>query len=350
MHVKLAVRAFVFAVACLGGAARATADQARTTLLVSGTATLHARALATTTIEAIVRNTGASLVHETFTPGEEANLKACATVPQAGRCIAPTIRDKGLDQVALVSLIMGTGTDGSPMIVVTAQIIAAKLEAAAWAQRLCTHCTDTLLVEAVSGVTRAVLEEISVRGGRSTVTLQSTPRGARITLDGSPAGTTDRSIPTVPGAHMVVFELEGYQREVRTIDAVVDGTTALTVAMRPTPGRIDEPLDRPAHHVSLRDPRRGSRLGTLLVAGIGGLALITGVVVLAFDEDPVTQPIGTEQPAWYRDTIEPGIGLLLCGAALGAGGLLWWQHARSTVAPTIAPAAGGAVIGITNKF
>jgi hypothetical protein len=350
MHVKLAVSAVVLAAVLLGGATHAMADRARTALLVWGTTTSHARTLATTTIEAAARNTGVPFANQTFSPGEEATLKACATVPQAWTCIAPMIRDKGLDQVALVSLVMSTSSDGSPMIVLTAQIIVAKLDAVVGAQRFCTHCSDDLLVESASELTRAVLEEIRVRSGRSVVTVHSTPRGARITLDGAPAGATDRSLSTVPGTHMVVLELEGYQREARAIDAVVDRTIELSVAMRPTPGRLDEPRDPFADRVAPRDPLRGARLATMLASGFGGLAMIAGAVVLVFDQDPVTQPIGTEQPARYRDTLAPGLGLLLSGAALGAGGLLWWQYRRSTMAPAVAPIAGGAVIGVTNAF
>jgi len=327
VHVKLVVRAVLLATVLLGGATHATADPDRTALVVSGTATPHARALATATIEAAVRDAGASLARQTFTSSEEASLKACVTAAQAWRCIAPAIRDKGLDQVALVSLVMGTSFDGSPMITLIEQIIVAKLDAAIEAQRVCTRCTDDLLVEVVAELTRVVLQEISVRSDRSIVTLHSTPRGARITFDGSPAGATDRSFPTFLGTHTVVLELEGYQRETRAIDAVLDRTIELTVAMRPT-----------------------ARLAPRLTVGLGGLAMIAGAVVLVFDEGPVTQPIGTEQPARYRDTIAPGLGLVLSGAALGAGGLLWWEFTRSTMAPTVAPMAGGAVIGVTNAF
>jgi hypothetical protein len=147
----------------------------------------------------------------------------------------------------------------------------------------------------------------------------------------------------------VVLELEGYQRETRAIDAALDRTTELSVAMRPTPGRLDGPRDPTAARVG-REPWPVTQLAPMLVVGVGGLALIAGAVVLAFDQDPATQPIGTEQPARYHDTIAPGLGLVLGGAAAGAGGLLWWQYTRSTMAPTVAPTAGGAVIGVTNRF
>jgi hypothetical protein len=232
------------------------------------------------------------------------------------------------------------------MLVITEQILVASLDAAIGAQRFCVRCTDDVLVKSTSELTHALFQEIAVRGGRTVVAINSTPRGARITFDGDSMGATDRSFNTFPGTHTIVLELDGYERETRSIDAALDKTSELSVTMRSVGAadNLTDPLP-PATH-----PRRRTTLVPKLAMGVGALVAITGAVVLVLDQGSDTKPSGTEQRRYYYDTTAPGVVLLSGGAVVGIGGLLWWHFTKSTTAPTVTPVAGGAVIGLTKDF
>lgn len=340
-------RIAVVAVALLGlvhAHAHASAD--KTALLVSGTATPHHRELAASTIEAIARDAGAPVAKASFSAKEATTIAGCVTAPQAWNCVASVIRGRGLEQVAIVSLVNDTSPDSSPMVVITEQIIVMNLDTAISAQRFCVRCTDDVLVNVTSELTRTMFQDIAVRSGRTVVTINSTPRGARLVFDGNSIGATDRSFSTFPGSHTVELELDGYRRESRSVAAVLDKTSVLSVTMRP----LNAPPEASADGHRDAQPPQASSLAPKLVMGAGALAVVAGVIVLAFDEKSVTAPKGTEQRRQYYDTTVPGAVLVVGGVAAGVGGYLWWRHTRSTVAPVVAPIPGGAAVGLTKAF
>jgi hypothetical protein len=336
----------VLAAAWVLGIALAHADTENIAFLVAGTATAHERELAGATFEAVARNAGLSVTKASFTAREASTINACVTVPQAWSCITPTIRDRKLEHVAIISLSPDTAPDSSPMVVITEQIIVARLDAAVVAQRFCIRCTDDVLAATTSELTRSMLQEIAVRSGRTVVTINTTPRGARILFDGRSMGATDRSFNTFPGVHIVVLELDGYRRETRTIEAALDRTSELSIMLRP----VAAPPSA-AHNSSGATPLPSAApLAPKLAMGVGALAIVGGAIVLRLDEDPITAPIGDEQPHHYRDTIAPGLGLVIGGAVVCAGGYLWWRYTRSSVTPAVIPLPGGATVGVAAPF
>jgi hypothetical protein len=90
-----------------------------------------------------------------------------------------------------------------------------------------------------------------------------------------------------------------------------------------------------------------------VITGAGVAALVTGTVLFALDEDPVTRP-GVEVPPRYRDSGTGGVILGVSGVAIASlGGYLWWRASRSSSklpAPVLAPVSGGAVLGVTRSF
>src|SRR5262249_21379659 len=112
----------------LTGVSHASASTDKITLLVSGTATAHARELATTAVQKAVRDTGRQLAEVTFTTKESGVIRGCLAAPHAWRCIAPVIRDKEIRQLTVISLANDTAADRGPMVVVTEQIIVADLD------------------------------------------------------------------------------------------------------------------------------------------------------------------------------------------------------------------------------
>ncbi len=339
----------VIAAVLLLGVTRANAapeSPAATAILVSGTATAHHRELAAKTVETVARDLGAPVAGNNFSAKDASTITGCVTAAQAWGCIAPVIRGRGLEQVAVVSLTNDTGPDKSPMVVITQQIIVMHLDTAVSAQRFCVRCTDDVLVSLTSELTRALLQEIAVRSGRTVVTISSTPRGARILFDGNSIGATDRSFNTFPGTHTIELELDGYRRESRSVDAALDKTSTLSVTLRPLNARPPTSSGGPPPS----DPGRPRGLLPKLAMGAGAVAVVAGAIVLAFDEDSATKPIGSEQPRQYRDTIAPGATLVIGGAVVGIGGYLWLRYTRATIAPAVAPTAGGATVGFFKAF
>lgn len=327
------------------GAAPASAQTEKMALLVSGTATPHERELAGDTFEQVARNAGLAVAKSAFTAREASTINACVTAPQAWSCVSRTVGGKGLDHVAIVSLAPDTGPESSPMVVITAQVLVARLDAAVALQRFCVRCTDDVLAKTTTELARSVLQEIAVRSGRTVVTINSTPRGARIVFDGQPMGATDRSFNTFPGVHTVALELDGYRQETRTVQATLDRTSELSLVMRPVEAApTQDPRDsgdtKPAH----------SSLAPKLVIGVGALAIVAGGVALALNQSDIGAPFGTEQPQHYRDTVAPGVGLMIGGAAVCLGGYLWWHYTRPSVAPSVVPLPGGATVGIATSF
>lgn len=330
----------------------ASAGTDKTALLISGTAAVHARELAATAVEAVTRESGRLPTQPTFSAKDVAAIRECVTTPHAWRCVAPVIHDKELRQLAIVSLVNDIAPDHGPMIVVTEQVIRADLDVAVAGQRFCVRCTDDVLINMTTELTRTLFQEIEVRSGRTVIAVKSVPRGARITFDGNSMGATNRSFNTFPGRHTVVLDLDGYRRESRTIEASLDRTSELVVTMRSPAAAVAERHDSEAREPSLLAPGAPptSPLAPQLAMGAGALAVVAGAVLIALNEHPTDQPIGTVQPRYYYDTMPPGIGLVISGAVAGVGGYLWWRYTRSTVAPTVAATPGGGAIGITKAF
>jgi hypothetical protein len=92
---------------------------------------------------------------------------------------------------------------------------------------------------------------------------------------------------------------------------------------------------------------RATRLLPYGLIGVGGLALASGLVMLAIDEDP--EPVGMQEPT-YRDTATGGaIVGMLGAAALGVGCYLWLSE-RSSSTPVAAVTRDGGVIGWAGRF
>lgn len=336
----------------LTAASHARASTDKTAVLLSGTVAAHARELAATAVETVARDSGRLLTQPTFSAKDVAAIRGCVTTPHAWRCVAPVIRDKELRQLAVVSLVNDTTPDHGPMIVVTEQVIMADLDAAVAAQRFCVRCTDDVLINVTTELTRSLFQEIEVRSGRTVIAVKSVPRGARIKFDGNSMGATDRSFNTFPGKHTVVLELDGYRQESRTIEAALDRTSELAVTMRSLTAPAEERDDSEKREPSPQAPGGPptSPLAPQVAMGAGALAVVAGAVLIVVNGQPTKEPIGKVQPRYYYDTMSPGIGLVISGAVAGIGGYIWWRYTRSPVAPTVATTPGGTIVGITKTF
>jgi hypothetical protein len=82
------------------------------------------------------------------------------------------------------------------------------------------------------------------------------------------------------------------------------------------------------------------------LVGAGGLMVISGVVMIAIDEDP--DPVGKQAPT-LRDTATAGAVIGVLGvAAVGAGAYLWRRNKQS--APVAAISSDGGYVGWAGRF
>lgn len=124
---------------------------------------------------------------------------------------------------------------------------------------------------------------------------------------------------------------------------------ALVVAPEPPDARIvaapHAPASAPTAPVAETQPQPLLAYG---VAGAGAAALITGVILIAIDQDPPA-PKG-EQPPTYRDTATGGFLLAVAGAAaIGAGAYLWWRGSHPGT-PIAAVTGTSGLVGWSSRF
>ncbi len=104
------------------------------------------------------------------------------------------------------------------------------------------EAADRAEVEQLLGVLRVRRDAL-----RPTLTLASTPPGARVFLDDSTeaAGTTPLKLKVPPGGHVLRFELDGHTTATRQVDAAEKQTVAVSVELAPEPESEPEPTPEP---------------------------------------------------------------------------------------------------------
>lgn len=327
---KLALQLLLGA-ACVAAWAPARADVAA--LVLDGDVPPHEREVAAAALTAAAEQEKRPFVKRAFPSADVTTLKMCVPRPQPWTCAAPVVRDHGLDQLAMVTLTIRREPDGGTSVVLAAAVIGANLPHSITDQRECRRCTDGRLTELADRLGRELVREVATRLGRTIVSVKSVPPGARITLDGKPAGVTDLPIATYPGSHVIELARDGYEVAKQTVEAVENTTTPVTVTLRPPSGA-------------------GSRrpLVPAVVVGAGVLAVSTGVIMIAIDEDPVSDAEQDASPT-YRDSATRGVILGAAGlVTAGVGGYLWWRYTRSAATPAVASTAGGAILGFSRRF
>jgi hypothetical protein len=332
-----------------------TARAESTAFLLTGNAPQHQRELAARVAATAARTQLGSLHQPSFSAKDVSALTFCLRDVLPWTCMRKVVQGKNIHRLVFASVDRQAAKDGSPLIAIGIEIVDATLDSVIGDTRYCDHCTDDVLTATTKELVRDQLRELATRLGRTVVKIKSVPRGARITLDGKPYATTDLSINTYPGTHTITLELEGYQTEQRTIDAIEDKTVDVSVELRSNIAKA--PLDGGGSHATRggnprhQDPSvRRSRMLPAALMITGGAAVIGGVVAYAIHDDRSTDP-NVEQPPTYRDSAGLGVGLMIGGVVVGGvGGYLWWRYSKTSSAPVVTPTAGGAVLGLATRF
>ncbi|MGE0550183.1 MAG: PEGA domain-containing protein [Kofleriaceae bacterium] len=280
-------------------------------------------------VEEVARDAGWTLAAGDIPVKEAMAVIDCKHDSQPWTCLPGTNPAKDARRMVLVWIHEQQGEDGSPILVITAKVVAGD-QGTVIDQRFCERCTEDSLQKVVRELTKEVLKSSAVRSGRTVLSVKSTPAGAQVSLDGKPVGATDGSFNTYPGRHTIVVEKAGFHAERREVDTAEGSTQEVNVTMR----SVDEAT--PAES--------GSRVVPAVVIGIGAAAIIAGSALFIMDEDPSRDGGKT-----YRDSAVPGVVVGVGGVvALGAGFYLWKRASRST--PTVALTNGGAAIGWAGRF
>jgi hypothetical protein len=231
---------------------------------------------------------------------------------------------------------------GMPMTVVTAHVLSTGTQSESTASRYCEMCTDDALKRAAEELSKQLLQEAAERCGRTKLAIRSRPDKAWLVLDGNVVGSTDATRATYPGRHSIALRHVGYKTAVKDVVAVDGKTLDVSIDLEPDPTSI-KALDD--HDTSGSDhPTLLPRLAT----GIGGAAVLAGVILIAVDGS--ADPHGRQQ-RYYYDTAAVGVGTLAVGAVVGSAGLYFLLRSDAMSAPTVAPLpGGGAAIGWVGRF
>ena len=152
------------------------------------------------------------------------------------------------------------------------------------------------LMDAQSGVTAAHLE------------VTSNPTGATVEIDGKSVGRTPLRVELEPGPHDVVVNQPGHVQQRRHVELAGGGEDSLRVELR-------------------KDSRpRAMRIAGWSLVGIGVAGVVTGIALIATDENPVkgncegvhVDPFGNCEFRW--NTLGAGVGLLVPGLVAAASG------------------------------
>lgn len=254
-------------------------------------------------------------------------------------CVGPGIR--GNDQLVIVE-VEGDHGPGTPMTVVTVHVLTAATEGQFFASRYCDLCNDDALKRATADLSKQLLREAAERTGRTKLTVHSKPDKAWILLDGKMVGATNSTRATYPGTHTVMLQHVGYKTAVREV-AILDGQT-LDVAFDMDP----EPSSSAGSGSYGPSSDHPSQLLPYLTLGIGGTAILAGVALVVFSENP--DPHGPQRPHYY-DTTNHGIITFALGAIATSAGIYLLLSRNATSATTVTPLPGGGVAaGWTGRF
>lgn len=327
-----------------------TASAERGGVVVSGKASAGKQLVARNAAVELLRARGWSIADNSLAPHDTSTVTGCFASGDAVACVSRLAASRSLDRIAVLSL-EDQHKDGAVTVMISERFIITGVPTVFVSQRFCDHCTDTTLDQLTRELTQELLDRSTLHGGRSVLSVKSTPQGARFSVDGSYVGATDASIDSVPGKHVVRIELDGYALAERQVETSQGETAEVAVTLHRlsenTGGQRPAVVTPPVVVPSTSKQSIGA-LPPVMVAS-GALAIIGGSIALALDGSDTVRPPNQDQPRGYYDTTIPGVVAIAGGAAaVGLGALLWWRRAHAV--PLVAPTNGGGTIGLVGTF
>jgi len=307
------------------------------TIVITGSATEHDRAIVRAAAEESTRDDGWSLAPKPPTKKETEALLGCDDSNAPWTCVPQSLHSIGIDHVLIVAVDTRQADNGAPMVVVSAKAIITDSHTSAGKQRHCTQCADDKLTGTATELIQELLRDIAVREGHTVIEVRSTPSQAQVVLDGRPVQATDASLNTYPGRHIVIIEKPGFRREIREVSVDRGKTAELTLVL--TPAKKTPPI------VVTTSPRPSGLVPGIL-AGVGVTAIAAGIILVAIDEDP--SPTGGRR---YWDTASAGVAIGAAGiVTAGVGAVLWRRASRARSTPAVAIINRGALLAWHGSF
>jgi len=230
-------------------------------------------------------------------------LKDLAAKATATHLVRPTVQMDGSDYVLSLELVDGA----------TGEVVHQ-------ASQTCELCGLTEAQAMMRSLAESLKDRLASTG---TVTVDSTPPGAEVLVDGEPAGTAPLELRLAAGEHTIVLRLAGHADEERRVVVEVGSTAPVTAEL--TELEQAAPVEPSA-------PERKLPLGPLGWASIGvGVAAVgTGIGLLILDERPVEYTrcsgidVDVEGDCRFRhDTLVGGVVMTIVGVVgITAGALL----------------------------
>ena len=170
-------------------------------------------------------------------------------------------------------------------------------------RKFCERCGEAALRTTVEGLLIAMVKAAPSAMGKIKVT--ANPAGAICAIDGKPIGPAPLDHVVAPGPHEVTVTRERHETETRFVTVKAGETATLDVA--------------------LTEVKTGSRALPVATIGVGAALLVTGVVMLAIDQDK-----GAAEPLEIRNTGPTGAALAITGLAVATGGVVWYLLSGSS--------------------
>jgi hypothetical protein len=197
--------------------------------------------------------------------------------------------------------------------------------------KTCERCVD----QSLRTTADEIMKKLVGGGDVGHVKLSSNPPGARITIDGQAIGVTPLDWDLPPGRHTIQMDKAGLKTVSREIVVASNKSDAVGMVLLPGTGASGDGPDDVAP----------SKLIPIAVMSAGAAAIITGVVLIAINQDP-----GKDSPPRIFQTKNAGIGFTIGGAVVaGVGGYLLYRSSSQST-PVAAITGDSAYIGWAGKF
>lgn len=200
-------------------------------------------------------------------------------------------------------------------------------------EAVCEICGIEELGESIEGLATRLRSKADHLTSPTTLSVQSTPPGAAVEVDGEPVGTTPLSIEVAPGPHVLRVSKPGYAAQEQEAELTAGATQTFTYRLAP---KAFVPAWLP---------------WTLLGAGVASLG--TGIALLALHDRPIRSECNADVMGncqYLHRTLGGGIAFTITGlAATAAGvGLAVVRRRQVDVQPVAARDYGGVVV--TGRF
>jgi len=290
-------------------------------VVVTGEPTMQPRLVRQ--IEGWLKGHGHELVAVPLPADAINTLIDCFVIEDEG-CARNVIDKRGRSRVIVFARVeVQTGGDIEKTVTVTAYWFE-KGQKAVSARRFCERCSDDTLGTTADELMASLAQAAPHTVGRVKVT--SDPAGATCSIDGTPVGPTPLDREVAPGPHEITIQRDNHRTATRSVTVAAGEVTQVDVALTEVGG--------------------SRRLFPVIAMGAGAAMLVTGIVMIAIDEDK-----GRDQPLFIRNTGPTGVALSAAGIVVAGAGYLWFRMTGSSSShPVAATSHDTTYIGWQGQF